>query len=123
MYIVQLQYWCLPTTVNDAVHGLFLICAATEPLTHIFININVKTRFAKLSYYTIFHYRLNFDPLRREKSTKLESMVSFSVRNTFIYNFLILQHFATKLGNFTNFKILFRVVVLKDFVRHAWIKI
>ncbi len=37
-------------------------------------------------------------------------------------SFLILQHFATKLGNFTNFKMLFLVVVV-DFVLLAYNKI
>ena len=38
------------------------------------------------------------------------------------YIFLILQHFVTKPGNFTNFNMLFRAVV-KDFVRLTSIKI
>ena len=33
----------------------------------------------------------------------------------------ILQHFATKLGNSTNFRMLFLTVV-KDFVHLAWIE-
>ena len=35
--------------------------------------------------------------------------------------FLNLQHFSIKLGSLANFKMLFRVVV-KAFIRHAWIK-
>ena len=35
--------------------------------------------------------------------------------------FHVLQHFATKLGNSTNFRMLFLTIV-KDFVRLAWIE-
>ena len=38
------------------------------------------------------------------------------------YIFLNVQHFATKLGKFTYFNMLFQAVV-KDFVHLAWIKI
>ena len=51
-------------------------------------------------------------------------VVGLFVGNTFIYtnlqilrgySFFILQHFATRLGNFINFEMFFRTVV-KDFV-------
>ena len=59
-----------------------------------------------------------------DDSTFGSKVVQISVRNTKVYKmreicraiiFRILQHFATKLCNFTNFKMLFLAVVM-DFV-------
>ncbi len=64
--------------------------------------------------------------LRAEVLTTFSSkVVIFSARNTKTYKiyklrklFLILQHFSTKLCNFTNYKMFFLAVVV-DFVRLA----
>ena len=52
--------------------------------------------------------------LRREVlTTFLSKVVIFSARNTKIYKICILQNFATKLCNFTNFKILVLAVMME----------
>jgi hypothetical protein len=61
-------------------------------------------------------YRLNFDlgkknEIHHHKFCKLVQNMQISQ----VYIFLILQHFATKLCNFTNFNMLFLAVVM-DFV-------
>ena len=89
-----------------------------------------------------FHYRLNFNPGKinelfhhsnkghikiSETATVTENPTTFtpiSPQKWWAFPRHIRLHttFATKLGNFTNFKMLF-VAVVKDFVRPVWIKI
>ena len=73
--------------------------------------------------------RILYTVLRAEKPTIFgQNIVAFSVHNANIYTntqsyvFRHLQHFATKLCNFIDFKMPFSAVV-KHFVHIAWIKI
>ncbi len=70
------------------------------------------------------YYVQKFAPLLSRKWCKLLHAIQkyTNLRNLKCYIFLILTHFATKLCNFTKFKMLFLAVVM-DFVLLAQIKI
>ena len=72
----------------------------------------------------LLYYMQKFAPLLSRKWCKLQH-ANKSIQNLLslkCYIFRILQHFATKLCNFTNFRMLFLAVVI-DFVLLAQVKI
>jgi hypothetical protein len=75
-----------------------LICIKREKMHHIWAESDAFSRAYNTNQYKICKFR------------------------TAIYIFLILQHFATKLCNFTNFNMLFLAVVM-DFFLPAQIRI